>query len=256
MPRRTIAFIVFAAVLAAGCIRLGIWQLSRHGERRAQNAVVEARLATPPASFAEATRDTTTARYRQVQVRGRYDYAHEFVLTSRTRRGAPGVQLLTPVIVAEGAPAILVNRGWVYAPDGMTVDLPRWREADSAVVEGYVDVFLGDAAPVTSPSAPRQLRRLTRDTVAARLPYPLAPYVVVQRAGAGQTGEVQHPFRLDLPALDDGAHRSYAVQWFSFALIAVVGTGFVVARARRPSGADVRAAARARGAAGEGPPGR
>src|SRR5688572_18312517 len=33
MTRRTIAFLVFAAVVALGCARLGLWQLSRHRER-------------------------------------------------------------------------------------------------------------------------------------------------------------------------------------------------------------------------------
>jgi cytochrome oxidase assembly protein ShyY1 len=35
--------------------------------------------------------------------------------------------------------------------------------------------------------------------------------------------------------LDDGPHLSYAIQWFAFATIAVVGAGIVVARTRRES---------------------
>ena len=38
--------------------------------------------------------------------------------------------------------------------------------------------------------------------------------------------------RLTLPPLDEGPHFSYAVQWFSFALVALVGAGFVVKQAR------------------------
>jgi cytochrome oxidase assembly protein ShyY1 len=37
--------------------------------------------------------------------------------------------------------------------------------------------------------------------------------------------------RLTIPALDEGPHQSYAIQWFSFALVAVVGG---VALSRRP----------------------
>jgi cytochrome oxidase assembly protein ShyY1 len=36
-----------------------------------------------------------------------------------------------------------------------------------------------------------------------------------------------------IPALDEGPHRSYALQWFSFAVIALVGAALMVARERR-----------------------
>jgi cytochrome oxidase assembly protein ShyY1 len=34
--------------------------------------------------------------------------------------------------------------------------------------------------------------------------------------------------RLGEPVLSDGSHRSYAIQWFSFALIALVGGTLLV----------------------------
>jgi len=233
MNRRTIAFVVFAIALAAGCVRLGIWQLSRLDERRARNAAISARLAEPRAPLSAALADGAGARYRQVQAAGRFDYEREIVHTSRTRRGAPGVQIVTPLIL-EGGSAVLVNRGWVYSPNGMTVDLQRWREGDSADVTGYLEAFAepadAGAGNVSTPSLPRGVRRLQRDSVAALFPYSVAPFVLVRRDGADQTGEVQHPFRVDLPALDEGAHRGYALQWFAFAFIAVAGTGAVLLR--------------------------
>ena len=39
--------------------------------------------------------------------------------------------------------------------------------------------------------------------------------------------------RREMPALDDGPHRGYAIQWFSFAAIAIVGALAVVRRERR-----------------------
>jgi cytochrome oxidase assembly protein ShyY1 len=40
------------------------------------------------------------------------------------------------------------------------------------------------------------------------------------------------PARVAPPALDDGPHLSYAIQWFSFAAIALVGSYVVVRRGR------------------------
>jgi surfeit locus 1 family protein len=237
MNRRTVAFVLFAIAIAAGCVRLGFWQLSRLGERRARNAEIAVRLGQPPAPLATVLADSAGARYRQVRVAGRFDYENEIVYTSRTRLGSPGVQLITPLLLP-GGDAVLVNRGWVYSPNGMTVDLPRWREGDSADVSGYLEAFTATAsdeasANVSTPSIPRGVRRLQRDSVAALFPYRVAAFVVVRRDGAVQEGEVQHPFRVDLPALGEGAHKGYALQWFAFAFIAVAGTAAVVARGRR-----------------------
>jgi cytochrome oxidase assembly protein ShyY1 len=41
------------------------------------------------------------------------------------------------------------------------------------------------------------------------------------------------PIRIALPPQDNGPHLSYAVQWFSFAIIGVIGLAIVVLRQRR-----------------------
>jgi len=230
MPRRTLAFVIFALCVAAGCVRLGVWQLSRLSERRVRNADIAARLATAPSTWEEATRDSLFARYRRVRLTGSYDYARELVLTSRGRNGAPGVWVFTP-LRASGLSPVLVNRGWAYAADGMSIDLSKWHEGDSATVEGYLDEFVDARGVVSTPSQPRGVRHLVRDSIEERLGERVAPYVVVQQLGREQTGDtLEHLVRVNPPPLDEGSHRSYAIQWFAFAAIAVVGAG-VVARA-------------------------
>jgi len=228
MSRRTLAFVAFALVLAAGCARLGFWQLGRLGERRARNAELAQRLNAAPLPWQDVTRDSSAGRFRRVRLTGRYDYARELVLTSRMRSGAPGVHLLTP-LVREGAPTVMVNRGWVYAADGMRVDLTRWHETDSAHVDGFVDAFVRAPGPVATSSAPRGIRHLDRDSIEARLGEPVLPFVVVQQLGSASLDTVAHPVRVAPPSLSEGSHRSYALQWFAFAGIAIVGS-IVVAR--------------------------
>ncbi|MEP7348308.1 MAG: SURF1 family cytochrome oxidase biogenesis protein, partial [Gemmatimonadaceae bacterium] len=70
MPRRTIGFIIFAFAISLGCLRLGVWQLSRLAERRARNALTAERIAKPWASVSDLARADDSRRYRRVRVSG------------------------------------------------------------------------------------------------------------------------------------------------------------------------------------------
>ena len=229
MSRRTLIFCALAIGAATLFVRLGLWQLSRLHERRARNALIAAQRLDAPVEFGALPRDTGAAHYRAAHVEGRYDYDHEVVLASRTYQGSPGVELFTPVRTAGSDTAVLVDRGWVYSPDGASVNLARWREGDSARVDGYVETYAPDDGVTASAFGPRVVRRTSRSEIAAKVPYPVAPYFLI--ATTDSAGR-DHPARRMLPVLDEGPHRGYAIQWFSFALIAIGGAAAVVFRER------------------------
>jgi len=228
MSRRILIFCVFAAAAAVLFMRLGFWQLDRLHERQARNATIEQQQRGAPLPLVDLPHDTAQAHYRAASVEGRYDYAHELVLSNRTRRGSPGVDLLTPVHILGSDTAVLVNRGWVYSPDGASVDQKRWREGETARLKGYVELISADTGLAIS-SHPRVVRHVSRAELTAKIPYPVASFYLV---AVGDTTDLAHPARRDLPVLDDGPHRGYALQWFSFALIAIAGAGIVVRRER------------------------
>ena len=233
MTRRTIGFVAFAAVVAAVCVRLGFWQLDRREERRALNAMLATRLGADLAPAFDAMRDSAGAQFRRATAHGVYDYANEFAVGSRTNQGSPGVHIITPLRVAGRETALLVNRGWVYSPDAMSVDLGRWVETDTTTVTGYLlAVARGADGPVATPTTPRTVRRLDADSIAARLPYPIAPFLIVQTAPPASPKD-SATVRVAAPVLDEGPHLGYAVQWFAFALIALVGAAVIVRLDRR-----------------------
>ena len=174
--------------------------------------------------------DTAAARFRRVRVSGTPDYEHELIYGTRTRRGSPGVNFLTPIRRPGTDTAVLVNRGWVYSPDGSTVDASRWRDRDS-VFTGYVEE-LPSAGGAMFTSRPNVVARLSHDAVARVLPYPVAAVYVIALAGADTTTAPDRIARLTVPPLDEGPHLSYAIQWFAFATVALVGAGFVIRQAR------------------------
>jgi surfeit locus 1 family protein len=237
MSWRTRAFVGTAFLAAGAFVRLGFWQVGRLNETRAANAQLFARRSAEASSLAALAASPDSARFRAVTVTGRYDYDRQFIWTARTRSGAPGVVFLTPLIPDSGGPAVLVHRGWAYAADGMQVNDTLWREGVRDQVDGFVEVFTQGTGPVQVPSVMRGIRRLAFDSLQALLPYPIAPVIVVQQVGAGLQTQVAHPFRLERPTLDEGPHRGYALQWFAFAGITVLGTAAVILRERQARGA-------------------
>jgi surfeit locus 1 family protein len=220
-----------ALLFAALFVRLGFWQLARLRERQAYNAPIAARAGLAPVALRDLPRDPGEAIHRSVRVSGEYDYDREIVLTLRSRQGSPGVNLLTPLRIAGSDTAILVNRGWIYASDGVSADPKPWREVDPVDAVGYVRLLeTGDTAGARSTGRPDAVRRPSLTAIAGMLPYPVAPFYVVLTS-PGPDG-ARTPPRVPPPALDEGNHRSYAVQWFTFALIALGGTAILVLRRR------------------------
>lgn len=234
---RDVVLVFIAAGFSAVCISLGFWQLRRLAWRRALNAHVEHRLSEAPVSVDSLPRDSAGMHYRQVIVRGTYDYAHQIVLADRTRNGSPGVYIVTPLRMPGRDTALLVTRGWVYAPDGVRTDLAPWREADTVNAIGYVRPltvpYKGSAALAERPGA---YRWIDLKAIRASIPYPVYPFSVVLEGDTGGTALTkQHiPPRVPPPPLDEGPHRSYAIQWFSFAIIAIVGTFFYLRAVNTP----------------------
>lgn len=212
-PRAVTALTI--ALLSAGLFtRLGLWQLDRLRERQAFNARAASHLTAPPVDVGALPPAPDRARmpgadeYRRVVARGVFDWRQGTAVTGRSSNGSPGVHLATPLLLADGR-RVLVNRGWVYSPDARTVALPTWDEpGDTVRVEGYLT-----AVPASIAAAPA-----ARGVIA----------YLVQTSDTSSRPD--RPRRLGPPVLEERNHRSYAVQWFAFAAIALVGGGLLARR--------------------------
>jgi surfeit locus 1 family protein len=205
--RRDITLAIIAGLLAALCISAGVWQLGRLEQRRARNAVLKARLALPPLEVRPGL-GADSARWRRVVATGVYDFSAERTWPGRSFEGTPGVGLITPLRLTDGS-AVLVDRGWVYSPDAFHVDHNTYREPATATVTGIALVPPRGRGDVD---------------VAGFLPF------VIQVVGRDPASGL--PRRWPAPVFDNGPHLSYAIQWFSFALIALVGTAVMIRKGR------------------------
>jgi surfeit locus 1 family protein len=170
---------------------------------------------------------------RRVTAEGRYDHLHDVVLRGREYDGVPGVEIVSPLMVGNGKTAVLVDRGFVPAPDAIRVAADSFREPGTRTVQGFLlPVPSGSGAPIVHEGR-TTWGRLDLPALRATLPYQVYPYFIQQLPDSMLP---RYPRRRPPSPLDDGPHLSYAIQWFSFAVIALVFAGIMA----RPAGRAVR----------------
>jgi len=186
--------------------------------------MLEERGQRPTAPITAVPPDAVT--YRHVSATGTYDPAHEWILSGRTTvEGEPGNHVLTPLELGDGT-AVVVDRGWV------PLDVTGVPVTATAAAPGGRVTVTGVAMPPdeTAPASPAPSIATRVDLARAGLPYRLLPvYVLLQT----QTPSQQLPIPAPPPTFDEGPHLSYAIQWFSFAAIALVGCAALLRRDRR-----------------------
>ncbi len=232
MKARSWLFLGFALLVAAACIRLGIWQLSRLEERRQRNARIRAGLESPTIALSALEEEKDPSLYRRVTVSGQYDAEREIVLTPRSSNGQAGVHLVTPLLLAGREHAVLVDRGWIPFADRELPARRKYIREGTITLEGITKpavetptgLFFGEKAKPNAAQPILEWRTVDIPAIQAQMPYPLSQvYVAATEASMGG-----RPAPVPQPDIDlsQGPHLGYALQWFSFAAIALVGGGY------------------------------
>ncbi|MHA6512164.1 SURF1 family cytochrome oxidase biogenesis protein [Tessaracoccus sp. Z1128] len=218
--RRWIAMGVFAAILATVFVMLGQWQLRRLDERRANNAVVEAHRDLPVAHYTEVMTGpiTDADQWYRVTATGSYE-PEQFQVRYRSLDGAYGSEAVAVLRTNEGD-LLLVNRGFLVRqpgyPDGVLPAPPP----GEVTVTGFVRRNeRGDEGAMTPHED--QIRLISSDALGAAMGEDLVDgYVALIESTPAETDVLR---TLAEPDLNEGPHLSYALQWFAFTVIGVVG---------------------------------
>ena len=232
-------------VIAAGAvlIRLGLWQLDRLEQRRVFNAQVESARAQPVLDLnQEQPVDIAQMEWRPVQFSGEYDFANQVAIRNQYYAGQYGYHLMTPLLSdpsmekhsGQAPTAVLVDRGWIPADGNSTP--ADWRQYD---VPGEVQVTgqirLGQGKPAIGgiadalPADGSKLEVWNNadiEQVGSQLPYPILPVYIQEQPGPNDD-QPPVPFQPELE-LTEGPHFGYALQWFTFAAILIIGYPFFV----------------------------
>jgi surfeit locus 1 family protein len=236
---------VAVVLLVVAMVLLGFWQLRRLDEKQEIKATIEERQAQPTADVegvvparAEVGGPVVAAvEHRPVTATGLYADDDTFVVENRTFNGASGGWVLTPLVLADGS-ALVVNRGFLGFDRAGVIDPPA-APAGEVVVEGVL--LESERRGRFGPADPDEgtldvLARVDLERVARQVDYDVLP-AYLQRTSS-EPAEVTPPgapelVALGLPEPSEGPHLSYAVQWFLFTAIAVVGYALLLRRVAR-----------------------
>jgi len=247
---RWLGLAALTLVMAGVMVLLGNWQLDRYRTRSAINDRIDAAAEAAPAPLpavlpaptgtagAPGPAPPATAAWSRVQISGRYDPSHEILARSRTVAGRVGIEVVTPLVLADGS-AVLVDRGWIPPAPGGAAAIPEVPPAPAGDVTVVGRVHLSESRPGPLDHRERfiTVRRIAVPQLAAELPYPVyGAYVMLD----SQTPAAD-PALVPVPSRRENAWQNggYVVQWWLLAGLTLVGYVWLARReAREPSDFD------------------
>ncbi|MBV6274029.1 SURF1 family protein [Alcaligenaceae bacterium CGII-47] len=232
-PIRQLATLIILGVLVIICASAGSWQLRRAAQRTALMHAIEAGRQAPPIKLSAQITDGPD--WHTAQVRGTWLDRFTVHLDNRNLNGHPGLWIATPLQLHDDPTrAVLVLRGWVARPLG-TAQLPDLRLPDGPVtIQGTLlhhvprifelGSLTGNQAgtlPARLPlpdGAPPRVQNLPLAELASATGLSLLP-IILEQAPVPNSPLIQE---WPGPSLNADQNYGYALQWFSFATIALI----------------------------------
>jgi cytochrome oxidase assembly protein ShyY1 len=160
------------------------------------------------------------AEWRRVTATGTYDTAHEVLVRNRSADGQNGLEVVTPLVLADGT-AVLVDRGWIPpSPGGPTV-APEVPAAPSGIVTvvGRVHPTERGALDSVAIGGRTQVRRINTEALGQSGGYAVRDaYLLAVDGTPGAT-----PVTIGVPTLNAWQNAAYVVNWWLFAGLTLYG---------------------------------
>jgi cytochrome oxidase assembly protein ShyY1 len=221
VPQRSTVLVVTAAAIAFTIVTvlLGNWQTRRAEGREAAFAAVADANRTVALDLDDPTHQDASVVGRRITAHGEFAGAATIFLDNRQREGQPGVEVLTPLRLANGR-AAMVDRGFmpIRAQERNAISAPPL-PAGPVTVEGLAierlsrSLELGHVAHalggVWSNFSAEEFSQVSG--------IELLPFVVEQSNDLSDGLSREWPS----PGAGSQQNRSYALQWYSMAALAI-----------------------------------
>lgn len=240
--RRPSVFAVLLTVFGIGVFcALGVWQLRRAAYKETVLANFHHAASAPLVKLDATVADRIHDAYPHVEVTGVLDARRVYLLDDQMRSGRLGVMVFVPFVPDGSARTLLVDLGFLarMGPDSTSIpDLPP--------IPSHPVTLTGIYAPPPLPGLKLGGNPLTRETTWPKL----VTFIDVPEIAADLHARVYPHVLLTDPdphsayirswtanVMPPARHRAYALQWFSFALAAIV-IFFVLHRVPRDDATD------------------
>ncbi len=218
-------------------IRLGVWQLDRLEQRRHFNARIFEQVDAPKLELTSDNLSTELydMEYRDISVQGTYLFEDQIALRNQYTNNQVGVHLITPLVIPGSENiAIMVDRGWIPQEHADRENWYKYDEAAEVIIFGKIRRsqtipqlnMLPDPTLTPEQTGLDTWSQVNLERISQQVPFELLDVFVQQSPAEGIP---------DLPTrsvaeleLDEGPHMGYALQWFSFALILLMGYPFYI----------------------------
>lgn len=206
---------VIGAILVVQFAALGVWQIDRGLQKRAEKQAFDSQ-----AGFTSWSNGMDVRSFQKLKVTGRFDGEHQMLLENIIINSRYGYYVLTPLLLAEDEPMLLINRGW-FERSGAEVDVTQLALPDlSVAVRGRAGSLpragyrMGDAIP-PGEDWPKLAVYPLLDEVAQALDHEVQPFVLLMDP-EDQYGFFRHWVPEEM---GPGRHYAYALQWFAMGIV-------------------------------------
>ncbi|MES2403404.1 MAG: SURF1 family protein [Pseudomonadota bacterium] len=240
--RRPSAFAVLLTVFGVAVFcALGVWQLRRAAYKEAVLAHFQDAARAPLVSLPDTRAEHDKDAYPHVKVSGTLEGNRVYLLDDQMRAGRLGVMVFVPFKPADSARVLLVNLGFLARMGADTTTLP-----DIPPIPARAVTLTGIYAPPPLPGL-----KLGGNPLPGEKAWPKLMTFIDLRAIAADLGAAVYPHVLltdpdphsayirswTANVMPPARHLAYALQWFCFAVAAVV-MFFVLHRVKRDDTLD------------------
>ena len=200
---------------------LGTWQVHRHSWKSDLIEKLKSRSQATAVALPAADAPVDGIEFQRVQVSGSFLHERELFLLGRSRRGSPGLHVLTPLLRADGKGYALIDRGWIPFERRDPLSRVKGLEKVQVSFEGIVRIARGPNM-FTPDNDPAGNNWYFIDPGAMALMAGIdalpAYYVLSGAKEIPNIYPIPRQWRLDIR----NDHIEYAVTWYLMAFILVI----------------------------------